>query len=179
MQNKCVFWFSRLFWLFFAWRGVLSIGGVYWKMRSRSLIRYKKCNDLYSVKSILPPIYLMSCIPVNNVDSTTAVVGEADKCQLSISFTCLTSGWIYLTGRICAVFTGRSNHLKMHIFFRVLTPYEARSLVALLHTDDCDTLQRALVAVANSCAFSANQVLTTVSKLELLCIYLLVTYVPQ
>jgi len=39
----------------------------------------------------------------------------------------------------------------------VLTPYEARSLVALLHTDDCDTLQRALVAVANSCAFSANQ----------------------
>ena len=72
--------------------------------------------------------------------------------------------------------TGSSNHLKMHIFFRVLTPYEARSLVALLHTDDCDTLQRALVAVANSCAFSANQVLTTLSKLELLCIYLLVTY---
>ena len=30
---------------FFAWRGVLSLGGMYWKIRSRSLIRYKKCND--------------------------------------------------------------------------------------------------------------------------------------
>ena len=45
------------FWLFFAWRDVLSLGGMYWKMRSRSLIRYKKCNDKcsYSLLALEPP----------------------------------------------------------------------------------------------------------------------------
>jgi len=48
--------------------------------------------------------------------------------------------------------------LKELFYFRVLTPYEAKSLVALLHSKDCDTLERVLVTVANSAAFSANQV---------------------
>ena len=44
------------------------------------------------------------------------------------------------------------------IFFRILTPYEASSLVALLHTKDCEILERALVTVSNTAAFSTNQV---------------------
>ena len=44
---------------------------------------------------------------------------------------------------------------------RVLTPYEASSLVALLHTKDCEILERALVTVSNSAAFSSNQVNVT------------------
>ena len=40
---------------------------------------------------------------------------------------------------------------------RVLTPYEASSLVALLHTKDCEILERALVTVSNSAAFTTNQ----------------------
>ena len=43
-------------------------------------------------------------------------------------------------------------------FCRVLTPYEAKSLVALLHSKDCETLERVLVTVSNSAAFTANQV---------------------
>ena len=46
-------------------------------------------------------------------------------------------------------------------FIRVLTPYEASSLVALLHTKDCEILERALVTVSNSAAFSSNQVNVT------------------
>ena len=48
-------------------------------------------------------------------------------------------------------------------FLRVLTPYEASSLVALLHTKDCEILERALVTVSNSAAFSSNQVNVTVT----------------
>ena len=44
------------------------------------------------------------------------------------------------------------------IFSRILTPYEASSLVALLHTKDCEILERALVTVSNTAAFSTNQV---------------------
>ena len=40
---------------------------------------------------------------------------------------------------------------------RILTLYEAKSLVALLHTKDCATLQRALVTIGNSAAFTQNQ----------------------
>ena len=35
--------------------------------------------------------------------------------------------------------------------------YEAKSLVALLHVKDCSTLQRALVTISNSAAFTQNQ----------------------
>ena len=41
---------------------------------------------------------------------------------------------------------------------RVLTPYEAKSLVAMLHSRDPLLLERALVTVSNSAAFTANQV---------------------
>ena len=41
---------------------------------------------------------------------------------------------------------------------RVLTPYEARSLVALLHSKDAQMLEKALVTVSNSAAFTTNQV---------------------
>ena len=40
---------------------------------------------------------------------------------------------------------------------KILTPYEACSLVALLHTKDCEILERALITVSNSAAFSTNQ----------------------
>ncbi len=40
---------------------------------------------------------------------------------------------------------------------KVLTPYEAKSLVALLHAKDPDVLERALITVSNSAAFTANQ----------------------
>jgi hypothetical protein len=40
---------------------------------------------------------------------------------------------------------------------RILTPYEASSLVALLHTKDCEILERALVTVSNTAAFTTNQ----------------------
>ncbi len=40
---------------------------------------------------------------------------------------------------------------------RVLTPYEAKSLVALLHAKDRCIVRRALVTVSNSAAFTANQ----------------------
>lgn len=40
---------------------------------------------------------------------------------------------------------------------KVLTPYEAKSLVALLHSKDCDTLERVLVTMSNSAAFTVNQ----------------------
>ena len=48
--------------------------------------------------------------------------------------------------------------ILFEISIRVLTPYEASSLVALLHTKDCEILERALVTVSNSAAFSTNQV---------------------
>ena len=52
------------------------------------------------------------------------------------------------------------NNLKIiQSIYRILTPYEASSLVALLHTRDCEILERALVTVSNTSAFSANQVL--------------------
>ena len=41
---------------------------------------------------------------------------------------------------------------------KVFTPYEAKSLVALLHSKDAAILERALVTVSNSAAFTANQV---------------------
>ena len=44
------------------------------------------------------------------------------------------------------------------LFLRVLTPYEAKSLVAMLHSRDPLLLERALVTVSNSAAFTANQV---------------------
>ena len=50
--------------------------------------------------------------------------------------------------------------ILFEISIRVLTPYEASSLVALLHTKDCEILERALVTVSNSAAFSTNQVNT-------------------
>ena len=40
---------------------------------------------------------------------------------------------------------------------KILTLYEAKSLVALLHTKECGTLGRALVTIANSAAFTQNQ----------------------
>ena len=53
-----------------------------------------------------------------------------------------------------------SNYNKRAIilFHRILTPYEASSLVALLHTKDCEILERALVTVSNTAAFTTNQV---------------------
>ena len=42
-------------------------------------------------------------------------------------------------------------------FFRILTPYEAKSLVALLHARDCKTLERALVTISSTSAFTQNQ----------------------
>ena len=41
---------------------------------------------------------------------------------------------------------------------KVFTPYEAKSLVALLHSKDAAILERALITVSNSAAFTANQV---------------------
>ena len=41
---------------------------------------------------------------------------------------------------------------------RILTPYEAKSLVAMLHSRDPLMLERSLVTVSNSVAFTANQV---------------------
>ena len=41
---------------------------------------------------------------------------------------------------------------------RILTPYEAKSLVAMLHSRDPLMLERSLVTVSNSAAFTANQV---------------------
>lgn len=40
---------------------------------------------------------------------------------------------------------------------KILTLYEAKSLVALLHTKDCNTLQRALVTISACSAFTQNQ----------------------
>jgi len=40
---------------------------------------------------------------------------------------------------------------------KILTLYEAKSLVALLHAKDCSTLQRALVTISNCSAFTQNQ----------------------
>jgi len=40
---------------------------------------------------------------------------------------------------------------------KILTPYEAKSLVALLHAKDCKTLERALVTISNASAFTQNQ----------------------
>ncbi len=50
-----------------------------------------------------------------------------------------------------------------HIFalLRILTPYEAKSLVALLHSKDGDMVERALITISNSAAFTANQVDTS------------------
>ncbi|XP_068228674.1 armadillo repeat-containing X-linked protein 1-like isoform X2 [Palaemon carinicauda] len=39
---------------------------------------------------------------------------------------------------------------------RVLTPYEARSLVALLYSEDKDIVRKSLVTIANCAAFSVN-----------------------
>ena len=49
--------------------------------------------------------------------------------------------------------------LLLHFFrlFRILTPYEAKSLVALLHAKDVKTLERALVTISNASAFTQNQ----------------------
>lgn len=44
------------------------------------------------------------------------------------------------------------------MFFRVLTPYEAKSLVALLYSEDKTLIERALVTIANCAAFSVNLV---------------------
>ena len=41
---------------------------------------------------------------------------------------------------------------------KVFTPYEAKSLVALLHSKDAAILERALITVSNSAAFTSNQV---------------------
>ena len=41
---------------------------------------------------------------------------------------------------------------------RELTPYEAKSLVALLHSKDTETLKRTLVTISNCAAFTRNQV---------------------
>ena len=43
------------------------------------------------------------------------------------------------------------------LFHRILTLYEAKSLVALLHIKDCGTLERALVTISSSAAFTQNQ----------------------
>jgi len=40
---------------------------------------------------------------------------------------------------------------------KILTLYEAKSLVALLHAKDCSTLQRALVTISSCAAFTQNQ----------------------
>ena len=40
---------------------------------------------------------------------------------------------------------------------RELTPYEGRSLVALLHCDDRDKIARTLVTISNCAAFTRNQ----------------------
>jgi len=40
---------------------------------------------------------------------------------------------------------------------RELTPYEAKSLVALLHSKDTETLKRTLVTISNCAAFTRNQ----------------------
>ena len=40
---------------------------------------------------------------------------------------------------------------------RELTPYEGRSLVALLHCDDKDKIARTLVTISNCAAFTRNQ----------------------
>lgn len=50
------------------------------------------------------------------------------------------------------------NKHERFITFRILTPYEAKSLVALLHSKDGNTLEKALVTVSNSAAFTTNQV---------------------
>ena len=49
--------------------------------------------------------------------------------------------------------------MLLHFFrlFRILTPYEAKSLVALLHAKDVKTLERALVTISNASAFTQNQ----------------------
>lgn len=44
------------------------------------------------------------------------------------------------------------------ILSRVLTPYEAKSLVALLYSEDKTLVERALVTIANCAAFSVNLV---------------------
>ena len=43
------------------------------------------------------------------------------------------------------------------LYYRILTLYEAKSLVALLHVKDCGTLDRALVTISSSAAFTQNQ----------------------
>ena len=43
---------------------------------------------------------------------------------------------------------------------RILTPYEAKSLVALLYSEDKGLVERALATIANCAAFSVNLVRT-------------------
>ncbi|XP_069979796.1 uncharacterized protein [Penaeus vannamei] len=50
--------------------------------------------------------------------------------------------------------TQRLEHLSSR--GRVLTPYEAKSLVALLYSEDKTLIERALVTIANCAAFSVN-----------------------
>ena len=50
-------------------------------------------------------------------------------------------------------------YLLMHLFYRVITPHEAKSLVALLHSSDELLLERTLVTICNCGTFSANQVI--------------------
>jgi hypothetical protein len=65
------------------------------------------------------------------------------------------------------------------LFFRILTPYEAKSLVAMLHTKDSDMLEKALVTVSNSAAFTQNQVSNLQVRSQsafLLCAFLAVAW---
>lgn len=50
------------------------------------------------------------------------------------------------------------NNFHSFLLSRVLTPYEAKSLVALLHSRDPDMVEKALVTISNSAAFTSNQV---------------------
>lgn len=52
------------------------------------------------------------------------------------------------------------NLLRVSFYFfpRIFTPYEAKSLVALLHSKDPAILEKALVTISNSAAFTINQV---------------------
>ncbi|XP_064115010.1 uncharacterized protein LOC135221120 isoform X4 [Macrobrachium nipponense] len=57
--------------------------------------------------------------------------------------------------------TSRSTENLTHIPpdgspYRVLTPYEAKSLVALLYSEDKDIVRKSLVTIANCAAFSVN-----------------------
>jgi len=80
-------------------------------------------------------------------------------CCLCLSAQQLSERTVYTTGlclqTVCVLFI----YLLIHLFYRVITPHEAKSLVALLHSSDELLLERTLTTICNCGTFSANQVI--------------------